>query len=85
MRRHRMKMTVRYFSVYWDREVPAHAGAVGLLQIESLKEDTMDVSNLIDQGLFFDEKDRVDRLCKLLAKNLGCSIDEIEIDEPNEE
>ncbi|HRI71141.1 MAG TPA: hypothetical protein PK156_43210 [Polyangium sp.] len=45
----------------------------------------MDVSNLIDQGLFFDEKDRVDRLCKLLAKNLGCSIDEIEIDEPNEE
>ncbi len=81
------KMTVRYFSVYWDREVPAHAGAAGLLLIESLMEGTKDVSNLVDQGLFFSEEDqdRVDRLRKLLAKNIGCSIDEIEIDEPDEE
>lgn len=79
-------VTVRYFSVYWDREVPAHAGAAGLLQIESLTEGSKDVSSLVDQGLFFsEEENRVDRLRKLLAESLGCSIDEIEIDEPNEE
>ncbi len=77
-------LTVRYFSVYWDREVPARAGAAGLLQVESLVEGTKDVSNLVDQGLFIDEKDRLVRVRYLLAESLGCSIDEIEVDEPDE-
>lgn len=85
MKNQKSNMPVRYFLVYWDRETPEHAGAEGLSFIESLMEGGKDVSNLVDQSLFFSEEEaRVGRLRKLLAKNLGCSIDEIEIDEPDE-
>lgn len=75
----------RIFSVYWERR----ASMIGVVQVEQLTENGQDVTHLarIGQEQWFqaDEDHRVEALRAHLARALACSVDEIEIEEPDEE
>ena len=77
--------SARTFSVYWERR----ANIIGVVQVEEITENGQDVTHLARTGpeLWFqaNEENRVEALRDHLARMLACSIDEIEIEEPDEE
>src|SRR5690348_9441957 len=72
-------------SVYWDREKARSSGFEGGKQVERLDRDGRDVTDLVDQGRFFTEDNGLDELRAVLAGKYGCSAQEIELEEPDED
>lgn len=67
--------------MYWERR----ASTIGVVQVEQLTENGRDVTYLIGGEKWFqDDENRVEALRAHLAGVLSCSIDEIEIEEPDE-
>lgn len=55
----------RHLFAYLDREVPAHAGAEGMFQVETLEEEVdgnrVDRTYIVDQGILFSDLDELKR------------------------
>jgi type I restriction enzyme S subunit len=68
-----------HFSVHLDYETSERSGAGGMFQVISLTDaEDNDRTNLIDQGIHFHN---LDELAAAIAKKLGKTPAEIELDE----
>lgn len=70
---------MRYFTVHLDRETSERAGAGGMFQVISIKdEEEKDRTDLVDQGAHYPD---LDKLAADIAKALNTSPSEITLDE----